>query len=420
MDPLFEFPYWLGALLLLLLGWGILAALSQVRHRAGTTGRLLLRRSPVEGPNAVAGRDYAAALAVAEHRAEAIERHLIEYGDQQGRVRREYIEVPPHLEGLEPLAFGDNDDFAMSWHAAHLRWQLSHPRFLLAERVVDALVSQRRLSRSEAIGPLTVSLVPSRERGLEGFDWLALVETGESAFRESMQFPGNDAWFGLRVERERPREVRALGHCTAGSGGLDGVVGGVLCGGNSGALGMTCLHVLSNGCGSQRVPKPDSRSGAWPYDAALIHLGAECFTTEHALRHGVRVATESEHREAVTRRLRVVKSPRLDGREGYIENSYVPVATCKDGREVRGPMALIFPHYVQRFGIWFPLGRAPFSRPGQSGAWVTDCDGEVWFGMVALGAEPPREHSYALRSDFLADTFRIALSWKTLTAERME
>src|SRR6266581_3326303 len=51
---------------------------------------------------------------------------------------------------------------------------------------------------------------------------------------------------------------------------------------------------------------------------------------------------------------------------------------------------------TRRIGIAWPLYRPGFSQQGHSGAWVTDKERNLWFGMVVEGADPPSARTYAL------------------------
>src|SRR6266581_8511090 len=99
------------------------------------------------------------ALRAASDRRAKLQAFLNEYGPDR-LVRAEFLEVPPGLENPRLREFATNE--AAAAYTAHLRWQLQDDRYLLLERVVDALVCLRgETPRIEELS-FTVGLMKSR------------------------------------------------------------------------------------------------------------------------------------------------------------------------------------------------------------------------------------------------------------------
>src|SRR5439155_10225368 len=139
---------------------------------------------------------------------------LQEY-ETEGVVQREFLEVPPGFENIS-IKWFENNRWLAAAHTAHLHWQLSDTRFLLIERVVDAIVCLQRSVRSEVGEPdfcvtawmeeLTRSEQPSL------YPWRVIVETSNPKRLADHLGPLSN-WLGVGVDLAPRTRIRKLGIC---------------------------------------------------------------------------------------------------------------------------------------------------------------------------------------------------------------
>jgi hypothetical protein len=324
---------------------------------------------------------------------------------------QEFLEVPPDLAETLSLRFLGRERVDAAWHVTRLQLQLNDHKLLLLERVTDALVCHHRAgSISDDEFPVRVYLEPNT-RSARQFPWRAVVvsEGPDSIFAALHSIT---EWLGIGVEivkpaitkntekRNRPDTspppaITALptGRCFGDPDALEGTVGGMITDGASGALGVTCRHVLSAHCGSL-----DSRCNpAFPPmygteftqetpDVAFIRLESGCFTSPTAPSFPVSPADQRGIELAADRYIAVRKSPKHDSRSGVIRVAEMSGFKLGD-HFYRGIHFAIVPHFVRRFGIIWSLWRS-FSKAGDSGSWIT-LDEASWMGMVVGAFEEP-------------------------------
>src|SRR5688572_12122466 len=342
---------------------------------------------------------------VAERRAR-IRQALAEVGPT-GVVQEEFVELPPQQEPFPRHRFGENR-VAAAYHTAILNWQLADDRYVLLERVIDAMVSLQR--QQPGATPPADLLFSAR---LCPTDWRQRNAPPPRVVIEAARPPQFEKYLdGLRdclgVELQPLLETKPLGACTEGTGGSTGQLSGVLRdpGPNGTGYGLVCHHVLSDSCGSLEWPDPPNRPEHGQYgddrpDAALVSLGNPCFCAKEMAEVPIVCAQSADVDRFSAAGLPVVKWPALGGRRGTIGG--LLSAFPYNGRQVRGPHLFILAEFHRRVGITLPLLDTAFSKPGHSGAWVTDQDRTLWFGMVVQGAPAPSARTFALLASFLLD-----------------
>jgi hypothetical protein len=226
-------------------------------------------------------------------------------------LRHEFLEKPPFLqEELTLLSFEDNHAKACG-QMARLVWQLQDDHFLLAERVVDAVVSIRRVADrqlSQSPGrPLQYPLVrlvslSRKDRRLDLFPWVAVIEASNPEPYKRALGELTD-WLGIGVGFSASRSIRPFESCREGFGAV-GTIGGILSNGNQ-EYAVTCSHVLAANCKLVQFrgdPKADSNQP----DAALLDRGTPCFNISHPTISSY-CLTELQLQDFIQRRRPVVK-----------------------------------------------------------------------------------------------------------------
>jgi hypothetical protein len=273
---------------------------------------------------------------------------------------------------------------------ARLRWQLVSDERLLLERAIDVVEKKLRTTSSSAErGSITISLEPLpwwfRRPSL--YPWRVVIRAPQDFDFRTAYEPLAD-WVGIAVEQLPPSHLVPFGHCTVGFGGLEGVVGGIVCGTSTPheTFSLTCRHVISNGCGSLRYPLPSDASPESP-DAVLIEATTNCFQSPLQFASDVYPARESD-----TQRLQVTRTPlrkhhpERGTARGWLK--YPVGGTNHTGEFVRFPHYSVRPlRYKLAFGLlrWPPFQRW-FACERDSGSWVIE-EGttRLWLGMVVAG-----------------------------------
>lgn len=342
-------------------------------------------------PILVADPSAAIAVATAATRRRALQEHLATQVESALAVRafrelpdRAFSEQPTFLEG--PAAAAE---------VARLRWQLQSTGLLLLERAADLLEATIRRANNLAPGSVTISLEPlgphliKRDRP----PWRVVIcAPPDLQLRDD--FESSAKFLGIGVYLRNESTVRAFSRCTVGNGGLDGVVGGVLRSEKQDRDYLcTCVHVISDGCGSLEHTKT-APSTAAP-DAVLLHP-THCFSHPGDRAERVfPVDTADTTRLQLKRTPLVLHHPERRRSRGWLK---YPVAA------VIGPTGQLvrFPHYsVQPFRyrigpLRWPPSRTHFARPGDSGSWVLEESTKLWLGMIVGGHD---DHSDTLVAD---------------------
>ena len=374
-----------------------------VRKKAIDQFRLFSLPSPLTATSVRRAQDRRGALDnIARNSDNPLSRFLMGY---------EFLEAPPEFERARANEFPLNSPDAIG-QAVRLQWQLESDEFLLADRVVDAVVSLRRNSKpsftgesfifdTESEGYPSIKLLPEPEL-IESpfFPWFVQIETKFPQWYVSQLRPIAD-WLGIGVRFAPPSRVVLQGKCKVGSG-MKGVVGGGLRGA-IGDFGMTCAHVLSPECQSVVSTCSPANLGNCP-DAALIRAGTPCFKTPDAGQLCT-AATAAEVRDTRLKKQLVTKG-RSSRKTGYITCPVMEVES--GGTTFRFPHLQIAPLTVPLLGRFSAIFERAFSYEGDSGTWVFNQQTGRWLGMIVAGDEDQRL-SYAAEATPLLDYFRITL-----------
>jgi hypothetical protein len=375
-----------------------------VRRKAVGKFTLFSLPSP---PSAVSNRR-------ALERRNAVERLAIQSENRLSRflVSYEFLEAPPQFPDLSARQFTLESPEAIG-QAVRLEWQLGSDEFLLADRVVDAVVRLRRTSRptfaegsfvfdTDVEGYPSIKLLHETDQLAAGrFPWSVLIETRFPQWYFERLSPIAD-WLGIGVRFAPASRAVLQGKCQIGSG-MEGVVGGSLRG-TSGEFGMTCAHVLSPECGSVVCTYSPTDLGNHP-DAALINASSPCFGTRNPSRQCI-AATEAEVRDTRIRKQLVIKG-RSSRKKGYITCPVFELES-EGGTTFRFPHLQIVPLTIPILGRFSAIFERAFSYEGDSGTWVFNEETGRWLGMIVAG-DPDQRLSYAVEATPLLEYFRIRL-----------
>jgi len=319
--------------------------------------------------------------------------------ERRGQIQRYLANLPP--DGLSvPRFFSDVNEDSINQDSrtdgsdaaaqlARLRWQLASDERLLLERAIDVVEPFLRAPNHPVQpGSITVSLEPLPFSRLRPslYPYRAVIrapwELNLKTAYERIQYR-----LGIAVEQRPASHVVPFGHCLKGTGGLEGVVGGICRQGRAPheAFSLTCRHVISDGCASLQYPKPPDELPGSP-DAVLISASTHCFLSPL----GADASDVHPARESDTRRFQLSRTPlRKQHPERPVAKGWLkyPVgATNHTGEFVR------FPHYSVRpvrykIGVLrWPLSRGWFAQERDSGSWVVeDSLSRIWLGVVVGG-----------------------------------
>jgi hypothetical protein len=296
-----------------------------------------------------------------------------------------------------------------------LEWQLSDPQLLLLARVCDAVDALMRQLNSPAGQPelpidervnirkfhpvVTLRPVPKTARRLEPdlFPWRVVIEAGEPATLAG-QLGQYANWYGVGVHVTKGRPVKRTGACIHGGGA--GMIGGIVQIGNK-SYGLTCSHVIGEDCPGIRTPLK-GKDNVWSPDAVLLPLDGPCLTAPKEPWQPVSPVSWTETNKLVkARAVACMHNARGRLRTGNMQSPTL-LASFDDGSWVEFPTI-----EIQRRPAPYPP--RPFSKPGDSGTWVTLRDAaDQWVGMVVGGN--PGGNTYCHLSGPLLRLFEILLS----------
>jgi hypothetical protein len=212
-----------------------------------------------------------------------------------------------------------------------------------------------------------------------------------------------------------PPRLQGNGHCKAGQGGLDGTVGGVLSSVQE-SLGLSCMHVLSDGCRSLFWPqaRPSGPFTQDRPDAALISILSPCFGNLSSPTR-VDIVDASRLESMVDENTHVVRRSPRGSRDGMVRDIVIAFS-LNGGFKYRGPHLAVIPYLESRLRLTLPIWDREFSREGDSGAWVFGEGDSGWIGMVIGGSDYPLTQSYVLPGCLLVDWFSDGVAQGPLRA----
>jgi hypothetical protein len=298
------------------------------------------------------------------------------------------LELP---DGLSPNVEAEEEvpRYEAAARQVMLEWQLSAPQLLLLSRVCDTVDVVVRRLESPAVPPgsppeetsdsrqlhlmVALRLVPGTARRLapDLFPWRVIVETDDPVTLSGALRQYAD-WYGIGVHVTKGKPIKRRGGCVH-AGGMDGTIGGMVQIGSE-SYGLTCAHVIGADCPSIKAPIK-TESTYWSPDAVLLQLDGSCLT-----------APKSP--------LRSVAPLTWNGVEELLETkNAVACMRSARGRLRKGDLQLPAPYFRDKSGfVRFPTiqvhrdAARPFSKPGDSGTWVTLQDApDQWVGMVVSG-----------------------------------
>jgi hypothetical protein len=178
------------------------------------------------------------------------------------------------------------------------------------------------------------------------------------------------------VARRGPIETQAA--CDCADGRL-GTVSGALRRSNGRVYGITCAHVLADGCrcAAWLQESGGSLSGA---DAALVGI-SDCFAFPSPNASLFDPETDADWDRLIADEDTVI---RLGGGAGNRQGVVVSETPAfKNGdRLCRFPSVTIRPRKYRYGPVPWPLVRRAFSRGGDSGSWIVESGRNRWVGIV--------------------------------------
>jgi hypothetical protein len=356
---------------------------------------------------------YETAIKIADERRVQLQRILTEIGDA-GFVRQEFLEAPPKFELAETRSLADTPPEAYA-QTVRLRWQLKADELLLLERVIDAIVTFKRLKspvstqREQFDEYLCVKVEHlgrvSRERGL--FPWRVIIETDNPTFYKEV-FHSLSDWVGIGIDLAPANKVELFGQCQIPEG-MEGVVGGLIVGQEE--YGMTCSHVISPHCGSLAFKGDPSLSGQQP-DAALINSATDCFDlgARRSNKRTINVAPNLLIDSCILNKTKVINLNFHKSSTGFV---LARVGTFTVGKVLyRFPHLQVISKRVVLGFVTIPFIYKYFSEPGKSGSWIGEKDTDSWIGMIVGGSRNP-PLSYLAESEPLVQFFELLLTQKS-------
>lgn len=279
------------------------------------------------------------------------------------------------------------------------------------DRLVDVLVgfeeefdNQKKYPvKKSPLGAIRVRY-DSRSDRAGRFPWIAIVEAKNPRHWSQLLQPFSK-WIGIGVEFELPAPISPYGRCRAGSG-MDGEVGGELEAGRS-RYAMTCSHVLSNNCMSRIFSENEQLWSGHHPDAALVASKNPCFQTPTEQYHNCEPMSDDE-----VLALAATRGDRLRFSCGANRMRALVLARCSAW--LSGSTIYRFPHVALLADLTTAsffrkiIGRAVFSRPGDSGRWVVGDISGRWLGML-VGGDESSGTSFVASGGALFDFFRILL-----------
>ena len=205
---------------------------------------------------------------------------------------------------------------------------------------------------------------------------------------------------GISVAIGKPRKIKKHGSCKSGVG-LEGLVGGSIRSQNV-EFSVTCSHVLSDTCQSKIFDWNPSIDEYAP-DAALLNPRNPCFALGSKMMPCLTTSDSDVDAAIKNRSLMHKRNPACNGRKGFIRNR----ATCFsiDGTLHRFPHLEIFPD-ITGVETLLPIPKQPFSKSGNSGAWIFGDNTENWYGMV-MGGDEYFLSTFAVEAGPLMDYFKL-------------
>lgn len=316
-----------------------------------------------------------------------------------------FREIAPSLEHLDKLFLEQLTSFNQgtqpvtpATHLTNLTNQRQAAPTLLASRVVDTVYAaacwhnlpvgswHERGERSTIILP-TVKL---RYRPLHGrFPWRVEVMCSWKEMQEFRQPLRNSAaWLAIGIDW-RPRwPVRLTGRGCAALPGSRGTLGGLVqVFPPAGRMyGVTCAHVVCDECQCW-VTRPANGAPAQDPgpDLALVKATTPCFPAPDLKAPADLQVMNLDARLNLVQRRTPVTMRGHTGRAsiGHVSALVQMLSPVGDRPAVEFAQLQVTPHFLTYlFGlVRWPL-RPSFSRPGDSGGWVTTVDRLHWVGVV--------------------------------------
>lgn len=362
----------------------------------------------------IAPASYELAVARANERRRRLTEALREAGPD-GVLRREFLEIPPEMDGIEQRSLANYREEA-SAQMARLHWQMGADERLLIERLVDAVVIFQRQAGSVRWSNIPRAFAAEDplirlhwDKSLERkqlFPWIAIIETEAAQDYMRVLGPIRD-WFAIGVKFAPKSRPRLLAKCQEANGET-GSVGGLVEAKET--YKMTCAHVLAPGCQSFELRSfPDSNKRDVP-DVALLPLSAHCFQLRASVpKRALSCATIDIVRECIDAGTRVIKINGLHkGCPGFVYEQVSVLPASAYEKSVRFPHLKIRPKTRTYLGLLtLPLRNNKFSRQGDSGSWAIESKGGSWLGMVVAESD---EGTYVVEAAPLLEYLELELN----------
>jgi len=337
------------------------------------------------------------------------------------KMLAEFTQRPP---AFDPMESPSDESVTQEWQEssepegfgriARLTWQLHSDAALLMERTADLLVEAASATKQpDLVSAVRLLPLDRTRRRPSMYPWKVAVSTNSPTKVADILRKHQD-WLGIGVDVDDDVDVRLLGRCMAGYGGLEGLVGGLVQSSQE-TYALTCNHVVVDRCQSvaRQLPVPSPAVtgivNSAP-DLVLLNPETPCFRAPSVSSSAVLVAPSASAIEALIARRTAVwlTHPECPSAAGVVKAA---VSLVRIGEVLqRFPLLEVIPRlnaYV--FGLLkYPFHRT-FAREGYSGAWVADTATQTWVGMVAGGDD--RGSTYLLDAAALADYLSLLCGW---------
>lgn len=260
-----------------------------------------------------------------------------------------------------------------------LKWQSNATELLLAERLMDSILSLYEYQDNNCREFSGVRLEYDHYRK-HTFPWVAVIQTNRpEVFKDILA--DLKEWLAIGIRFEPAVSFEQYGQCAAT--GNTGITGGIFQELNNTAFALTCSHVVDEHCRSLSFGAFPDGADDLP-DAALIHINSPCFNISHLQSRPIQVAGKSLVDYLMVMGGKVHKAfPNTNRLTGTIDGR--GIAYVCNGRVIRFPTLDIRLSSYVLFGLRFPFLKRNFSKPGESGSWVVERDSNTRLGMISAG-----------------------------------
>lgn len=382
---------------------------------------------------AIINADISAEMAskIANQRQSKIVSHL--ENERNVEDKRCFLEHPYEEDEFYYRRYKYENDFLAE--LSRLKWQLSNTQFLLAERVVDLLITfipfnyepyhywykryhehwynryyeywYNRLGLEGNFPIIKIKKISNAKSGI--YPWKVILQfpskfqinNERNLYNLRRYLDEYKDWLGIRIDIVLSNStIKEYSQNCYTKDCSNGLIGGTVKTNSSLTYGITSKHVIPLGC-NKSVDEID-----WPTfkpDITLLKTPLDCFKNIDRITSPCFPATSQMVDKYMVERTSIsLKHDSSESPDGYIVSRVI--AFPVNGKFYRFPHITVRPKIKSYWGGLFCIPRksTPFSKPGQSGGWVFTNTTDKWVGKIVAGDEFNGE-TYLIEAEPLAD-----------------